>query len=63
MQTPKVAKQRMIHIRLSEDIHKELRIAVAEKDTSIQEFTAVAITKELKKLNNVKRSKHAKKDR
>ncbi|MCK6619736.1 MAG: hypothetical protein HUU32_04460 [Calditrichaceae bacterium] len=41
--------QRMIHVRLTEEIHKRLRIRVAELDTSIQEWVADLITKELNK--------------
>jgi len=40
---------RMIHVRLTEEVHKRLRIRVAEEDTSIQEWVAGLITKELNK--------------
>jgi predicted HicB family RNase H-like nuclease len=46
-------KQRMIHVRIPENVHKQLRIAVAEKDTSIQEFVLIAILNELKKRNQL----------
>lgn len=42
------AKSRMIHVRLSEDLHKDLRIRVAEQDTSIQEWVEETIRKGLK---------------
>jgi len=41
--------QRMIHVRLTEETHKRLRIRVAEEDTSIQEWVAGLIIKELNK--------------
>ena len=36
-------KQRMIHIRIKEDIHKELRKAAAEYDLTIQEIVSEAV--------------------
>lgn len=38
---------RMIHIRLPEHIHKELRIHAAEKDITIQDWVSELIEKEL----------------
>lgn len=40
---------RMIHIRLEEDIHRLMRIRVAEEDTRIQNWVAALIERELKK--------------
>ena len=40
---------RMIHIRLPEEVHKRLRIKVAELDTTIQDWVASALTKELER--------------
>jgi len=39
--------QRKIHIRLSEEVHRRLRIRAAELDTTIQEWVAALIDKEL----------------
>ncbi len=36
-------KQRMIHIRIKSDIHKELRKAAAESDQTMQELVAEAV--------------------
>ncbi len=41
------AKERMIHVRLSEAMHKEVRIRAAEADETIQEWVAKTIEKEL----------------
>ncbi len=43
--------QQMIHIRLTEEMHKRLRVHVAELDTSIQDWVANLISKELNKKN------------
>ncbi|HUX08007.1 MAG TPA: CopG family transcriptional regulator [Acidobacteriota bacterium] len=43
-------KKRMIHIRLPEDIHKRLRIRVAELDTTIQDWVEKLITKVLERV-------------
>ena len=40
---------RMIHIRLTEDLHKRVRIRVAEKDTDIQHWVITLIEKALEK--------------
>jgi predicted HicB family RNase H-like nuclease len=42
-------QERLIHIRLSEEIHKRLRIKVAELDTSMQDWVAGLVEKELDK--------------
>ena len=44
---PPAPKGRMIHIRLSEDLHKLLRIRAAELDTTIQDWVATLIGREL----------------
>ena len=36
-------KQRMIHIRIKEDVHKELRKAAAEYDLTIQDIVSEAV--------------------
>ena len=38
---------RMIHVRIPEDLHKRLRIQAAERDTTLQDWVAAAIEKEL----------------
>lgn len=45
---------RLIHVRLSEETHKKLRIRVAELDTTIQEWVAATVEHELG-LNRQKR--------
>ena len=44
---PKQIKTRMVHVRLPEELHKRLRIKAAEGDTTIQNWLAVTIEKEL----------------
>ncbi len=46
----KKEKKRMIHIRLPEDVHKRLRIRVAELDTTIQEWVEKLVTKVLERV-------------
>jgi len=40
---------RMIHIRLPEEVHKRLRIKVAEEDTTIQDWVAAVVAKALER--------------
>ena len=40
---------RMIHIRLSEDVHRKVRIRAAELDTTVQKFVEAAIKNELER--------------
>ena len=40
-------KARMVHVRLTEDLHKRLRIRAAENDTTLQDWVAMAIKNEL----------------
>jgi hypothetical protein len=42
-------KNRMIHIRLPEDLHKRLRIRAAETDRTIQDWVVEALQEELKR--------------
>ena len=44
---PKKTKTRMVHVRLPEELHKRLRIQAAERDTTLQDWVAAAIEKEL----------------
>ena len=50
-QTQKQTKIRMIHIRVPEEVHKRLRIHVAEKDVTIQDWVKEIIEKELNQRN------------
>jgi predicted HicB family RNase H-like nuclease len=45
--TTNQTKNRMIHIRLSEDLHKRLRIRAAETDQTIQDWVVEALQTEL----------------
>jgi predicted HicB family RNase H-like nuclease len=44
---PKEAKERMIHVRLPEAMHKKVRIRAAEADQTIQDWVFEAIRREL----------------
>jgi hypothetical protein len=46
---PKPQNKRMIHIWLTEEVHRKLRIRAAELDISIQEFVQTVIERELSK--------------
>jgi plasmid stability protein len=39
----------MIHVRLPEEVHKRLRIKVAELDTTIQDWAAAVVAKDLER--------------
>lgn len=41
------SEERMIHIRLSGNVHKRMRIHVAELDTTIQHWVSSLVEKEL----------------
>lgn len=41
--------RRMIHVRLSEETHKLLRVLVAELDTTMQDWIRLLVERELKK--------------
>ena len=43
----KRSKARMVHVRLTEEVHKRLRIRAAESDMTLQDLVAIAIKKEL----------------
>ena len=40
-------KERMVHVRLTEELHKRLRIRAAENDTTLQDWVAMTIKNEL----------------
>ena len=43
----KQANTRMVHVRLTDELHKRLRIRAAESDTTLQDWVAMAIKNEL----------------
>lgn len=48
----------MIHIRLDEKTHKQLRILVAQKDTTIQQLVNDLVGREVERSGKQKKSKH-----
>ena len=48
-QNTKEAKERMIHVRLPEAMHKRVRIRAAETDQTIQDWVFEAIKRELER--------------
>lgn len=44
---PKPEKTRMVHVRLTEETHKRLRIRAAETEKTLQDWVAMAIENEL----------------
>ena len=40
-------QERMVHVRLDEDLHRRLRVYVAARDLSIQEWVASVIAREI----------------
>ena len=46
----KLPKMRMIHVRISEDLHKRLRIRAAENEVTMQDWVAMAIKNELDRI-------------
>ena len=47
----KEAKERMIHVRLPEAMHKKVRVRAAETDQTIQDWVFEAIKRELERQN------------
>jgi len=47
-------KTRMVHVRLTEDVHKKLRIRAAETDMTLQDWVAIAIKNELDRQDHEK---------
>jgi len=45
----------MVHVRLSEELHKRLRIRAAECDTTLQDWVTMAIQNELERQEKQKR--------
>lgn len=48
-------KNRMIHIRLPEDLHKRVRIRAAETDQTIQDWVVAVLQKEINRQNKERR--------
>ena len=48
------SKNRMIHVRLPEELHKKLRIRAAETDMTIQDWVVDAIKTELEMQSKAK---------
>ena len=48
-------QMRMVHVRLSEELHKRLRIRAAESDTTLQDWVMMAIQNELERQEKQKR--------
>jgi plasmid stability protein len=49
-------KNRMIHIRLPEDLHKRVRIRAAETDRTIQDWVVEALDAELNRQEKERRA-------
>lgn len=49
MNDRKRPQTRMVHIRLSEALHKRLRIRAAEDDSTLQDWVTMAIQNELER--------------
>jgi len=47
----------MIHIRLDGETHRQLRILVAKKDTTIQQLVNDLVQREIRRSNEHRRSK------
>jgi len=45
---------RMVHVRLTEELHKRLRIRAAETDMTLQDWVAMAIENELDRQDHEK---------
>jgi predicted HicB family RNase H-like nuclease len=45
---------RMVHVRLSEELHKQLRIRAAESDVTLQDWVTMAIQHEFNRIENLK---------
>jgi len=57
MNTQKKSKMRMIHVRISEELHKRLRIRAAETEVTMQEWVGAAIKSELDRQEVEKKNK------
>lgn len=49
-------KNRMIHIRLPDDLHKRVRICAAEADQTIQDWVVAALQSEMEQQDRERRS-------
>lgn len=48
--SPAQKRGRLIHVRLDAETHRQLRVATAERDATIQEWVATLIERELDRL-------------
>ncbi len=53
-QEPGKNKNRMIHVRLPENLHKRIRIRAAETDQTIQDWVVEALNAEINRQESVK---------
>lgn len=49
-----IPKERMIHVRLTDDLHKKLKMEVAENQQTIQDWVLRLIDRQLAKNKNIK---------
>lgn len=47
--TEKKASERMVHVRLTEDLHRRLRVLVAARDETIQDFLSALVAREVER--------------
>lgn len=52
---PNEIKNRMVHIRLPEELHKRVRIRAAETDKTIQDWVVAALQREMNRQDKVRR--------
>jgi Arc/MetJ-type ribon-helix-helix transcriptional regulator len=45
----KKAAERMVHVRLPEELHRRLRVLVAARDETIQDFLAALVAREVER--------------
>lgn len=43
------APERMVHVRLTEDLHRRLRVLVAARDETIQDFLSSLVAREVER--------------
>lgn len=49
--------ERMLHVRMSADTHRRVRIQAAEQDVTIQDWVTEVIERELNRLESVKKGR------
>ena len=45
----KKAAERMVHVRLPEELHRHLRVLVAARDETIQDFLSALVAREVER--------------